>query len=114
MFEPKGARRYNSLVTLTKSGATVDDFGHPSFGNPVEVGKTYACIRQMSATKTMLTFQQADIIGLDIEMRSPSIEFDGLIWNSHDVHFSAPEKIGNRERFIKIPGWYQKDNPNQL
>ena len=81
MFESKGARRYNSKVVLTKTGASVDDFGHPSFGEATEVATAYAYVRQMSATKTMLTFQQADIVGVDIEMREPSVEFDGLVWN---------------------------------
>ena len=81
---------------------------------PEPITNIYASVRQMSATKSMLTFQQADVIGLDIEFRKPCIEFDGLRYRGHDVHFSAPEDVNNRGRILRIEGWYQIDNPSAL
>ena len=107
----KGARRYNDLVTLTKSTAAVDGFGHAAIGDPVDVMNVWAEVRQMSATKTMLTFQQADVVGVDIEFRVPGVEFDGITWRGHKVHFPTPEILDNRGRIRRVSGWYQADNP---
>ena len=109
--QPKGARRFNDLVTLTKTPVVYDDFNHASFGAPEPVLDVWAEVRQMSATKAMQTFQQADIIGVDIEMRNPDVAFNGCIWNKHQIHFPAPESVDNRGRYIRISGWYQIDNP---
>lgn len=110
----KGARRYNDLITLTRTIAVRDELGHPQIGEPQDVLSVYAEVRQMSATKTMLTFQQADIVGVDIEMREPSIAFDGIRWRGHRIHFPTPESVDNRGRILRIAGWYQADNPVQL
>ena len=37
--------------------------------------------------------------------------YNGLRWHGHDVNFSAPERLDNRGRFVRIQGWYQEDNP---
>jgi hypothetical protein len=109
--ETYNARRYNERITLTYAEPVVDEYGHPSFAEPVEVLEVYAYVRQMSATKTMLTFQQADIIGLDIEFRTPNREYNGIRWRGHDVFFAHPEDAGGRGRTTHITGWYQQDNP---
>ena len=109
----KGARRYNDRITLTKAAAVADEFGHANIGDPEPVLEVYAEVRQMSSTKTMLTFQQADVVGLDIEFRLPAVDFDGIIWRGHVVHFPTPEVLDNRGRIVRVSGWYQKDNPYQ-
>ena len=76
--DPQNARRFNDRITLTRSVATVDSMSHASIGDPVAVLEVYAQVRQMSATKTMLTFQQADVVGVDIEFRKPEVDFDGI------------------------------------
>ena len=108
MREGKGARRYNTLVTLTYSERVVDEFGHASYADPVDIADVYASVARMSATKTMMTFQQADVIGLEIELREPNVAFNGLRYDGHDVHFSAPEPL-ERGRILRINGWYQAD-----
>jgi len=109
--EPIGARRYTEPVTLTKSTVSVDDYGHKSIGATADVLEVRAMVRQMSATKTMLTFQQADVIGLEIEFRSVCLAYDGIRWRGHNVNFSHPENEDMRGRITKITGWYQIDNP---
>lgn len=95
---------------LTYCEAVVDEFGHASMGDPVDVCKAYAYVRQMSASKTMLTFQQADVVGLEIELRNPGVAFNGLWYQGHHVHFSQPEEI-ERGRILRFTGYYQTDNP---
>ena len=63
---------------------------------------------RMSATKTMMTFQQADVVGLDIKLRAPGVEFNGIRYGGHDVHFAEPEPM-ERGRLLRISGWYQED-----
>ena len=109
----KGARRYNDRITLTLREVTRDDYGHAIVGDPVDVLDVYAEVRQMSATKTMMTFQQADVVGVDIEFRIPAVRFNGLRWRGHDIHFPQPEVLENRGRLVKVSGWYQRDNPEQ-
>ena len=112
----KGARRYNDRITLTMAEAVKDDFGHASFKEPVKVLEVFAEVRQMSATKTMLTFQQADVVGVDLEFRLPDPErypFNGIVWKGHEIHFPTPEILDNRQRIVRVSGWYQKDNPYQ-
>ena len=104
----QGARRYNERVMLTQAEAVRDDFGHASFAEPVDVLEVYAYVRQMSASKTMMTFQQADVVGLDIELRAPGVEFNGIRYGGHDVHFAEPEPM-ERGRLLRISGWYQED-----
>lgn len=111
--EPKGARRFNDLITLTKTPVVYDEFHHASFGAPKDVMDVWAQVRQMSSTKTMQTFQQADIVGVDIEMREPGVAFTGCTWRGHQIHFPHPESVDNRGRYIRISGWYQIDNPLQ-
>ena len=108
MREGRGVRRYNTLITLTYSDRVVDDYGHVSYADPVDVANVYASVVRMSATKTIATFQQADIIGLEIELREPNVAFNGLRYDDHDVHFSEPEPK-DRGRILKISGWYQID-----
>lgn len=111
--DPQNARRFNDRVILTKTVATVDSMSHAAMGTPTIVLEAYAQVRQMSATKTMLTFQQADVVGVDIEMRKPAVDFDGIVWRGHEIHFPTPEDVDNRGRYIRISGWYQADDPIQ-
>ena len=108
MREAKGARRYNTLITLTYAEKVTDDFGHASYDAPMDIADVYASVVRMSATKTMMTFQQADVVGLEIELREPNVAFNGLRYDGHDVHFSEPEPI-ERGRILRISGWYQVD-----
>lgn len=108
MREGKGARRYNTLVTLTYSEAIVDEYGHKSYADAVDMADVYASVARMSATKTLMTFQQADVVGLEIELREPNVAFNGLRYEGHDVHFSEPEPM-ERGRILRIQGWYQVD-----
>ena len=105
-----GARRYNERITLTMAQAVRDDYGHVSFSEPADVLEVYASVRQMSAQKAMLTFQQADVIGLDIELRTPSVSFNGIRYKGHEVHFAQPEEA-ERGRILRIAGYYQTDAP---
>ena len=109
----KGARRYNDRVTLVRYPAYEDEFGHVRFGEPVTVLDVPAEVRQMSATKTMLTFQQANVVGVDIEFRLPAKEFNAAIWRGHQIHFPTPQDIDDRGRAVRLSGWYQIDAPAQ-
>ena len=108
-----GARRYNELITLTYSQVEVDEFGHASFGQSADVLEVYASVSQMSASKTMLTFQQADVIGLDIEFRNPMVRFNGIRYKGMNVAFAQPTEV-ERGRILRISGYYQTDNPQML
>lgn len=106
--DSQGTRRYNTRIVLTYSERVVDEFGHASYADAVDVAEVYAAVSRMSATKTMMTFQQADVVGLDIELRAPGVEFNGIRYGEHDVHFSEPEPM-DRSRLLRISGWYQED-----
>lgn len=106
---PKGARRYNDIITLTKVNVGLDDYGHKVVSGHSEVMKTYASVQQISATKTFLTFQQANIVGLEIEFRAVDKEFDGILWQGHKVEFAQPEIVDNRGRIVKVTGYYRLD-----
>ena len=108
MREARGARRYNTLITLTYAEKITDDFGHASYEEPMDIADVYASVVRMSASKTIMTFQQADVVGLEIELREPNVAFNGLRYDGHDVHFSEPEPI-ERGRILRISGWYQVD-----
>ena len=108
-----GTRRYNERITLTYSSVSVDEFGHASYGAPQDVLDVYAYVEQMSATKSMMTFQQADAVGLDIEFRNPNVRFNGIHFRGHDVHFSQPTEL-ERGRILRLSGWYQTDDPKML
>ena len=106
--DSQGARRYNTHIVLTYSERGVDEFGHASYADAVDVAEVYAAVSRMSATKTMMTFQQADVVGLDIELRAPAVEFNGIRYGGHGVHFAEPEPK-DRGRLLRISGWYQED-----
>lgn len=108
MRQAQGARRYNTLVTLTYSEKVTDEFGHASYGDPIDIADVYVSVEQMSATKTMMTFQQADVIGLEIELREPNVVFNGLRYNGHQVNLNVPSSI-ERGRILRLSGWYQVD-----
>ena len=106
--EGKGARRFNTPVTLTYSEKVVDDYGHATYGAAMDVAEVYANVVVMSASKTLMTFQQADVVGLDIELREPGVSFNGIRYNGHEVHFSEPIP-SERGMILRITGWYQQD-----
>ena len=103
-----GARRYNEPIMLTQALAVIDDYGHASLLPPVEVLQVFASVRQMSAQKALATFQQVDVIGLEIEFRKPSVTFNGLRYKGHDVHFAQADDDG---RILRMSGYYQIDDP---
>lgn len=109
--DSQGARRFNDKILLTRTHSEKDEFGHLSISRPKPVLEVYAQVRQMSATKTMLTFQQADVVGVDLEFRKPCVKFDGIVWRGHDIHFPTPEDVDNRGRYLRVSGWYQVDDP---
>lgn len=106
--EGKGARKYNSLVMLTYSERVVDEFGHASYSEATPVAQVFAEVVKMSATKSLMTFQQADVVGLDIEMREPGVSFNGLRYEGHEVHFAEAMPV-ERGSILRISGWYQVD-----
>ena len=108
-----GTRRYNERIALTYSEVVVDDYGHASFAAPQVVLEVYASVQQMSASKSLMTFQQADAIGLDIEFRNPNVRFNGIRYRGHDVAFAQPQEL-ERGRILRISGWYQTDNPQMV
>lgn len=105
-----GARRYNERVTLTLAEVVVDEYGHRSLSAPEDVLEVYAYARQMSAQKTMMTFQQADVVGVEFEFRTPAVVFNGLRYKGKEVHFAQPEEL-ERGRSLRIMGYYQIDDP---
>lgn len=109
--ESQGARRFNDRILLTRTTSTKDAFGHLTVSAPKPVMEVYAQVRQMSATKTMLTFQQADVVGVDLEFRKPCVCFNGIIWRGHEIHFPRPEDVDDRGRYVRVSGWYQIDDP---
>ncbi len=108
-----GSRRFNDVVTLTYATPTLGTMGHAGVGEAVAVATIFADVQRMSATRTMMTFEQADVVGLEIEFRNPgdAVVYNGLRWRGHDVYFAAPERLDNRGRIVRIQGWYQQDNP---
>ena len=110
-----GARKYNDVVTLTYATPTQGTMGHPVMGAAAPVATIWADVQRMSATKTAMTFQIADVVGLEIEFRDPGdVTYNGLRWHGHDVYFAAPEWLDNRRRIVRIQGWYQQDNPEAV
>ena len=85
-----------------------DGFGHASYDDPIDIADVYVSVEQMSATKTMMTFQQADVIGLEIELREPNVVFNGLRYKGHQVNLNVPSSI-ERGRILRLSGWYQVD-----
>lgn len=109
--ETHNARRYNEPVTLLLERSVDDGYGHASVSDPEAVLGCFAYVRQMSAARTAMTFQLADVIGLEIELRNPGVEFNLIGWRGHRVHFAQPEDADMRGRVLKIQGWYQTDEP---
>lgn len=106
---PRNARRYTDNVDLMMSDKTLDGFGHVVSHEAVKVASTFASVRRMSAQRTMLTFQQADVVGLEMELRNPNKPFNLVRWKGHDVYVDAPEDVDNRGRLIRLTGYYQED-----
>lgn len=106
----RGTRRYRTPIMLTNSVATEGELTHAVVGTATPVAVVYASVTRMSASKTALTFQMADVIGLDIEFRNPHTAWNGITWEGHDIHFAEPEDVDGRGRIIRVSGWYQQDN----
>jgi len=107
----KGSRRYNTPVVLAFESVTVGDYGDRATGTITDVLKVYASVERMSATRSMETYQSADVIGVDIEFRTvPGIRFNVIKWDGHILRFADPE-TRQREGVTRVNGWYQIDNP---
>lgn len=112
--ESRGCRRYREQITLTATSAEVDEFGHAAMGESHIVGVVMAEVKQMSATKTMMTYQQADIIGVDLEFRRPECSWDGIVWRGHEIYAPQAEDVDMRGRIVKVSGWYKIDDPDYV
>lgn len=108
---PENARRYRQPIKLLFFESRIDEYGHASLAEPKVVLEAFASVEQMSATKTMMTFQQANVVGLNIEMRWTDVKFNGIRWQGHDIVFPQAENVGERNRTLRISGYYQIDNP---
>lgn len=112
----KGAREFDQMVTLTYSDITADDYGRAEIEcSPSALehrSECHASVVRMSANRTMLTFQLADVIGVDIRMRRPDRMPNGIIWNGHEIHFGDPEDVDGRGKYILIRGYYQQEAYN--
>lgn len=107
----KGSRRYNTPVILAFEAVHVDEYGDRATTEINDVLKVYASVERMSATRSMETFQSADIIGVDVEFRTvPGIRFNVIKWDNHVLRFAEPEAI-QRTGITRVNGWYQIDNP---
>lgn len=106
----KGTRRYRTPIMLTQATAAEGELTHAVVGVPVPVAVVYASVQRMSASKTALTFQMADVVGVDIEFRSPGAAFNGITWDGHDIHFAGVEDVNERGRIVRVSGYYQVDD----
>jgi len=100
---------YHDRITLTLAPVTASALGAPVLGTPAVVGEVWASVKRMSTYKSMMTFQQADVIGLEIEMRAHGIEFNGMAWEGHKLSFASPDTTD--PRLIRVNAYYQIDNP---
>lgn len=107
----RNARQYNEQIKLVKYTDTVDAYGRSKSTAPTVVAIVPARVRQMSASKAALTFQPANIVGLDFEMRATVHVFDAVEWRGHAVSITAPEDVDGRGRVVRFSGFYQKDKP---
>lgn len=86
-----------SQSSCCSSSPGLDEYGHANLAEPKVVLEAFASVEQMSATKTMMTFQQANVVGLDIEMRWTDVKFNGIRWQGHDIVVSAGGKRGRAQ-----------------
>lgn len=101
--------QYHDRLTLTYAPVRTSDLGAAVVGAETSRSEVWASVRRMSATKAMMTFQQADIVGLDIEMRQHGILFNGIEWQGRKLNYAAPDTTDPRR--IKIQAYYQADDP---
>jgi len=102
---------YRDKIILTYAPVSVSNLGAAVKGT---VQNSYACwasVRRMSATKAMMTFQAADIVGVDVEFRNPQVGWNGMLWNGHALNYAAPDYVDNRSRIVKVQAYYQIDDP---
>lgn len=105
----KNARRFDQLVTISFEGVVADDYGQADFSEAGESMEVHASVVRMSAHRTMLTFQLADVIGVEIEMRNPGRIPNHITWLGHDIHFTEPLDVDGRGRLLRFTGYYQQD-----
>ena len=75
----------------------------------VDVLEVYADVKQMSDSKTLLTYQLADVVGVEMWIRATDVTFDGCRWRDHVITVSSVEDVDNRGRWMHITGYYSKD-----
>lgn len=107
---------FTDSVTLEYARTTNDEFGHKNVSNYTNVVTLDARVEQMSASKSMMVYQQADIVGVDIWFLNPEQEFNTMTWRDaqgtqHRIHFSQPEFADRWGKVLHITGYYQIDNP---
>lgn len=103
------SRQLTSPVMLTRRTSVEDAFAHQHLSEPEDVLEVYADVKQMSEHKTLLTYQLADVVGVDIWIRATEVVFDGCRWRDHVITISSIEDVDNRGRWLHITGYYSKD-----
>lgn len=105
----KGTRRFDQIVTISFDGVVADDYGRADFSESGESMDVHASVTRMSAHRTLLTFQLADVIGVEIEMRNPGRVPSHITWKGHDIHYTEPLDVDGRGRLLRFTGYYQED-----
>ena len=103
------SRQLTSRIMLTRRTSVEDAFGHQHLSEPVDVLEVYADVKQMSDSKTLLTYQLADVVGVEMWIRATDVSFDGFRWRGHVITVSSVEDVDNRGRWMHITGYYSKD-----
>ena len=103
------SRQLTSQIMLTRRSTVEDAFGHQHLSDPVHALEAYADVKQMSDSKTLLTYQLADVVGVEMWIRATDDSFDGCRWRGHVITVSSVEDVDNRGRWMHITGYYSKD-----
>lgn len=110
--EPGILRRFNERIELVKLEASVDDYGMPQVGDPSHVLTVFASVRKISDYKTLLTYQQANVCGLEIMFVTPALrDYNAIMWRGLHVTIASSEDIDNRGMITRVTGYYQTDTP---
>lgn len=101
---------FTDWITIGTQGESFDSFGHLSPNGARSTTRIPARVEQMSASKSMMVYQQADIVGVEIWFGTLTSDFNIIEWEGHRIHFSQPDKADKWGRITHIVGYYQIDN----
>jgi len=98
------SRTYNRLVKLYSAVSSNDEYGEQNIATPVFRQSVMASVRNLSASRTMVQYQSADVEAYEILVRYVPYRISHVEFNGLMIGIDSIEDVRMRGRELRLTG----------